>query len=94
MEKLILKHKFYKHKVTGKENLDTERFYDAISYYDEDFHVGTKLQIFHVDKDKYLPILEAEEASYVFVEKQGDTWVSVTEEEYEEFKNAHIEEYI
>jgi hypothetical protein len=86
-------HKYHKRKVYGKQNLD-KVYVDALSLYNEDTREVLNIKIFEVDKHQYLPLLEAPEDSYVFVEKVEDVWVSRTESEYENFKFENIDLYI
>lgn len=86
-------YKFFKRQVKGKENLDQERFCDAISFSNEDLREDTNLQIKHQDKEKYLLFIEADELSYFYLEDCGDHYVPKTEEEYNDFRYANIELY-
>lgn len=86
-------HKYLKKKVYGKQNLESV-YIDAVSVYNEDTRESTNIKIFTVDKEKYLPFIEAPEDSYLFVELIDDKWVSKTETEYENFKFENIDLYI
>lgn len=89
-------YKYFKKQVIGKSfpDPDHEGCVDYIALMDDDFNKKLEKYIHKDEVAKYQCIMDAPELSYVFVKDTEDGFVEVTEEEYETFKEANIEEYV
>jgi molybdopterin-guanine dinucleotide biosynthesis protein A len=67
---------------------------DYIALMDDDFNRKLEKYIHKDEVHLWQGVLDAPELSYVFVEDKGDYLEVITEEEYESFKEEHIEEYV